>query len=141
MPGLGIFRLQFEDNIVRYEIGTLQFVYLLNFPEKQQCLDLGPDMPYWVFLTKKYLLWKKLGWNFRKKLLNLSICKILQTFARKSIPKFCLWNAYFGCFRNWIWKQYCHIWNQHPRIRLIVKFWLKRIAYLWQKMLDLVVFV
>ena len=88
MPGLGIFRLQFEENIVRYEIGTLQFVYLLNFAEKQQCLDLGPNMPYWVFLTKKYLLWKKLGWNFRKKLLNLSICKILQNFARKKFLNF-----------------------------------------------------
>ena len=31
--------------------------------------------------------------------------------------KFCIWVFLAG-----IWKQYCHIWNQHPRICLISKF-------------------
>ena len=46
MPDLGIFGLEFENNIVIFEISTLQFVYLQNFTKKQKCLNLGPKMPY-----------------------------------------------------------------------------------------------
>ena len=38
------------------------------------------------------------------------------------MPKFGTKNAWFMCFWAGIWKQYCHIWNQHPRICLISKF-------------------
>ena len=38
------------------------------------------------------------------------------------MPKFGTKNAWFMCFWAGIWKQYCHIWNQHPRICLIAKF-------------------
>ena len=38
------------------------------------------------------------------------------------MPKFCTRNLLFRYFWNAIWKQYCHIWNQHPRICLIAKF-------------------
>ena len=46
MPDLGIFGLEFENNIVIFEISTLQFVYLQNFTKKQKCLNLGRKMPY-----------------------------------------------------------------------------------------------
>ena len=46
MPHLGIFGLEFENNIVIFEISTLEFVQLQNFAEKQKCLNLGPKMPY-----------------------------------------------------------------------------------------------
>ena len=31
------------------------------------------------------------------------------------MPKFGTKNAWFGYFWTGIWKQYCHIWNQHPQ--------------------------
>ena len=61
MPDLGIFRLEFEDNIVIFEISTLEFVSLQNFAEKQKCLNSGPKCLIWVFLTKKCLIWIFLG--------------------------------------------------------------------------------
>ena len=38
------------------------------------------------------------------------------------MPKFGTKNAWFGYFWAGIWKQYDHIWNEHPRICLIAKF-------------------
>ena len=35
----------FKKTIVRFEISTLKFVYLQNFPKKQKCLNLGPKTP------------------------------------------------------------------------------------------------
>ena len=46
MPYLGIFGLEFENNIVIFEINTLEFVKLLNPVKKWKCLTLGPKMPY-----------------------------------------------------------------------------------------------
>ena len=45
---LGTFGLQFENNIVIFEINTLEFVYLQTFAKKkkQNCLSLGSKMPY-----------------------------------------------------------------------------------------------
>ena len=51
MPDLGIFGLEFENNIVIFEISILEFAYLQNFVKKQKCLNLGSKMR-WVFLTK-----------------------------------------------------------------------------------------
>ena len=55
MPYLGIFDQKwliwvfsgtvFRKTIVIFEISTLKFVYLQNFPKKQKCLNLGPKMP------------------------------------------------------------------------------------------------
>ena len=50
MSHLCIFGLESENNITIFEISTLEFVYLQNFVKKQKCLNLGPKMPYWVFL-------------------------------------------------------------------------------------------
>ena len=38
------------------------------------------------------------------------------------ILKFGTKNARFSYFKTEIWKYYCHIWNQHPRISLAVMF-------------------
>ena len=46
MLDLGIFGLELENNIITFEISTLEFVYLPNFAKKQKCLNLGPKMPY-----------------------------------------------------------------------------------------------
>ena len=45
MPGLGIFELKFEKNIVIFEIRTLELVLLHNFV-KLFFLDLGPKKFY-----------------------------------------------------------------------------------------------
>ena len=37
------------------------------------------------------------------------------------MPKFVTKNVWFGYFSAEVWKIYCHIWNQHPRICLIAK--------------------
>ena len=66
MADLGIFGLEFENNIVIFEINTLKFVQLQNFAEKQKCLNLGPDMPYLGSFDQKCLIWVVLGNNFRK---------------------------------------------------------------------------
>ena len=59
---------------------------------------LGPKMPYLSTLKSASL--------------NLSNCKIFQRNK----------NALFGYFLAGIWKQYGHIWNQHPRSCLFGKF-------------------
>ena len=52
---------------------------------------------------------------------NLPICKISQKKKTK-MAEFGTRNAWFMYFLAGIWKQYCHIWNQHPWIRLVAKF-------------------
>ena len=64
IPDLGIFGLEFENNIFIFEISNLEFVLLQNFEEKQKCLNVGRKMLYlgtfgqkcliWVFLRKKF---------------------------------------------------------------------------------------
>ena len=46
MLDLRILRFEFEHIIVIFEISTLEFIQLQNFPKKQKCLNLGPKMPY-----------------------------------------------------------------------------------------------
>ena len=46
MPYLDNFGLKFENNIVIFEITTLEVVLFQNFMKKQKCLHLGPKMPY-----------------------------------------------------------------------------------------------
>ena len=45
MPYLSTFGLEFENNIVIFEIITLKFAYLQNFTKKQKCLNSVPKMP------------------------------------------------------------------------------------------------
>ena len=43
---LAILWVEFEKNALIFEISTVAFVLLQNFPKKQKCLNLGPKMPY-----------------------------------------------------------------------------------------------
>ena len=59
---------------------------------KQKWLNLGPKMPYWVFLTKNALFgyfWAriliKLLWDLKSAPLNLSNCKISQKHKNAEI--------------------------------------------------------
>ena len=45
MPDLGIFGLEFENNVLIFEICTLKFDYFLNFTLKQKGLNFRPKMP------------------------------------------------------------------------------------------------
>ena len=45
MPDLYILGLEFESNIVIFQISTFEFALLQNFAEKHKCLNLGPNMP------------------------------------------------------------------------------------------------
>ena len=49
---------------------------------------------------------------------NLSGCKV---WCKKKILKFGTKNALFGYFWAGIWKYYCHVSNQCPRICLVAK--------------------
>ena len=70
-----------------------------------------------------------LGWNLKKLLpylkstpSNLSDCKFRE---KTKMSQFGTKNASLGYFWAGIWKKYCHIWNQHPRLCLIAKFYKK----------------
>ena len=54
MPYLGIFGLEFQKTIVIFEINSFEFVYLQNFAGKQNCLNLGPKMPYLVISEQEF---------------------------------------------------------------------------------------
>ena len=92
-PDLGIFKLEFENNIVKFEIST-----------------------HWI-------------------------CLIAEHREIMKMPKFRTKNAFFRYFWAWILKNYCHIWNQRPRIcpkwvfKSYSEFWrrqfLKKVAELW----------
>ena len=54
MPDLEILGLEFENNIVIFEISTLEFVQLPNIMEKQQCLNLEPNMPDFCIFGQEF---------------------------------------------------------------------------------------
>ena len=151
MPYLGIFWLEFENNIVIFEISTLdlgklwifekktkmfefgtknalfgyfwaristlEFVKLQNFVKKSKCVNFEPKMTYL----------SSFGLEFWNTIAKFEICTLefvkLQNFVKKKkMRKFGTKNALFGYFGAGILKNYCHAWNQHPRICLIAKF-------------------
>ena len=63
---MSIFGLEFENDIVIFEISTLEFVYLKNFVKKQKCL-------IWVFLGSNF---KELLSYLKSAPSNLSNCNI-----------------------------------------------------------------
>ena len=44
MPYLSTFAMEFENNIVIFEISILKFAYLQNFTKKRKCLNSVPKM-------------------------------------------------------------------------------------------------
>ena len=76
-----------------------------------------PKMPYLGIFDQEF---QKNFAIFEISALKLAL---LQNLVQKiKILKFGTKNALFGYFWARIWKWYCHIWNQHPRICLIAKF-------------------
>ena len=83
----GYFGLEFENNIVIFEISTLEFVWLQNFAKKQKCLNLEPKMPYLGVFDQKCLIWVFLGKNFKNAIVIFEISTLklvcLQNFTEK----------------------------------------------------------
>ena len=93
-------------------------------------------MPFWKFVTKNALFgwyWarslKKLLWDLKSAPLNMSSCKILwrnknSYFETKNNIFGYFWPRmpYFDISGQEFWKNYCEIWNQHPSICLIAKY-------------------
>ena len=46
MPVLDVFGLEFANYLAIFEIGTLKYFCLQNFPKKQKCPNLAPEMPF-----------------------------------------------------------------------------------------------
>ena len=51
---LGIFGLEFQNNIVIFEISTPQFVKLRHFVKKLKCLNFGQKSLIWVIFGLKF---------------------------------------------------------------------------------------
>ena len=84
MFDLCIFGLEFENNMVIFEISILEFTLLQDFAEKQKYLNLLPKTPYLGIFAKNAILgyfWadvSKMLLSFLKSApSNLSNCKIL----------------------------------------------------------------
>ena len=56
MSNLSIWEPEFENNIVIFEISTVEFVCLQNFAKKQKCLNLGSKMPYLGTFDQKFFI-------------------------------------------------------------------------------------
>ena len=54
MPDLCIFALESENNIVIFEISTLEFAELQTFAKKQKCITLGTKMPYFGIFGREF---------------------------------------------------------------------------------------
>ena len=65
---------------------------------------------------QKCLIWVFLGWNLK------TTFSYLKSAPSTKMPKFATKKALFASFWTQIWKQYCHIWDQHSRICLIETF-------------------
>ena len=83
IPDLAIFGLEFENNILIFEISTLEFALLQNFEEKRKCLNVGRKMLYlgtfdqkMLYLgifDQKCLIWVFLRKNFKNTIVMFEI--------------------------------------------------------------------
>ena len=113
--------------LVIFKTNTLKFVYLQNFVKKTKIPKFGTKIAwfgyFWVGIWKEYCH----IWNHHPQ-----FCLITKFFEKTKIPNFGTRNAlfgyfwpkmpYLGVFGQEFWKYFCHIWNKHPPICLIVKF-------------------
>ena len=51
---MGIFGLEFENNIVIFEISTLDFALLETIAEKQKCVNSRPKMVYLAIFGQQF---------------------------------------------------------------------------------------
>ena len=106
---------------------------------------LGTKNALFGYFWPKYLIWVFLGNNFKKTIVIFEISTLkfvyLQNFTKKQKkPNFGTKKAWFMYFLAGIWKQYCHIWNQHAQLFLTAKFREKKCLNLGPKMPYLVIF-
>ena len=80
---------------------------IANFDAKMEILKFG---------TKKAFLWAFFGLEFQRGIQERKFHAAIKML--KSRKK----NALFWYFWAGIWKNYCHIWNHHCRICVIVNF-------------------
>ena len=128
----GIFGLEFWKNYCHICNQHLRVCLICLFTKlckkkKKKSLNLGPKMPYLGIFDQKCDIWVLLCCNFKKLLSHLKtsspwICLIAKCHDIMKMPKFGTKSALFGYFWARILKNYCHIWNQHPRITVIAKF-------------------
>ena len=75
----------------------------------------------------KNILFRYFGQQFWKNIVIFAISAfesaLMESLVQKiKILKFVTKIAWLGYFGAGIWKQYCHIWNQHPKICVTGKF-------------------
>ena len=109
MSDLGIFGLEFEKDIVIYEISKLQFVRWQSFSKKKMPkFETKNDVL--KFFHQNYLIWVCFGWNLK------TILSYLKSAPSTKVLKFATKKDLFAYFWAWIWKQCCHIWDQHTNL-------------------------
>ena len=81
--------------------------------KKQKFLNLGLKIPIFGTFHKKCFISIFLAGKFKK-----TIVRFVKFLEKTKMPKLGTENVWFMYFWAGIWKQYCHVWNQHPRIYL-----------------------
>ena len=110
MPDLGNFGLEFENNIVIFEINTLEFVYCQNLAEKQKCLNLGPKRLYLGIFGQKCFIWVFLTRNALFGYFWARILKILLSYLKSAPSNLGNCKILRKNKNTKIWDQKCLIW-------------------------------
>ena len=97
---LDAFGVDFLKFIVIFEIRTLKFVYLQNFPKKQKCSSLEPKMLVWsIFGLKLQNVLVNLQWSLKRILAYLKSIPLSSKVGRKTkMPKLLIKHALLGIF-------------------------------------------
>ena len=114
MPDLRIFELEFENNIVKFEIGTHWFCLIAKHREIMEMPKFRTKNVLfryiWAWILKNYWhIWNQRPRTCHKRIFNsysefwYRVWKCLN-FGPKML--------YFGIFGLEFTKNYCHIWNQ-----------------------------
>ena len=112
MPDLGIFGLEFENNVLIFEICTLKFDYFLNFTLKQKRPKYQTKNAWFGSFCAG--IWKRFGHILNQ---HSRRCLITKLCKETKMAKFGTNNVLFEYFWAGIGTQYCHIWNQHLQER------------------------
>ena len=120
IPYLGIFGLEFENNVVIFEITTLELVKLGNFVKKWKCLNFGPKIAwgfFWLEFENNIVIFEISTLEFVKLRNFVKKWKCVNLGQKKCLI-WVFWGYNFKKILSYlkfgIWKQYCHIWNQNP---------------------------
>ena len=89
--------------------------------KKRKCLNLGPKIPIFGTFHQNCFISIFLARKLKKTIVRFEIFLFVKFLEKTKISKFGTENFWFMYFWAGIWKQYCHVWNQHPRICLTEK--------------------